>query len=45
MREFHQGRDKDRPGPIDDRVGDILVRIVEMTLARVTALLAEEEAP
>jgi hypothetical protein len=43
LREFHEGRDKDRPGPLDGRVGYILVRIVEMTLARWQALLVEEE--
>jgi hypothetical protein len=43
LREFHQGRDKDKPGPLDGRVGDVLVRIVEVALARVNALVAQEE--
>ncbi len=42
LREFHQGLDKNRPGPVDGRAGDILMRIVEMTLAQVQALVGEQ---
>jgi predicted transcriptional regulator len=44
LREFHQRRDKARPGPFDGRQEDILFRIANMALARWEALLAKEEA-
>src|SRR6185437_1390909 len=43
LREFHQARGKGPPGPLDIRAEDILMRVVEMALAQVQALVAEEE--
>jgi hypothetical protein len=42
LREFHQGRGKGPPGPFDDRIEDVLVRVVEMALAQMQALAAEQ---
>ena len=44
LREFHEARGKGPPGPLDIRAEDILMRVVEMALAQVQALVAEEEA-
>ena len=40
--EFHRRRDKE-PTPVDDRLEDILMRIVTMSQAQCEALVAEEE--
>ena len=44
LREFHQRRDKDRPGPLDLRIEGVLMRVVNMALTQWQALVAEEEA-
>ena len=41
--EFHRRRDKE-PTPVDDRLEDILTRLVMMAQAQCEALVAEEEA-
>jgi hypothetical protein len=43
LREFYERRDKGPPGPLDDRVEDLLTRVVNLALSRWQALLAEEE--
>ncbi len=42
LREFHQARGKGPPGPLDDRIEDVLVRVVTMALTQVQALAAKQ---
>jgi len=44
LREFWERRDKDPPGPFDDRVERVLTQVVNMALSRWEALMKEEEA-
>jgi hypothetical protein len=42
LRDFHQRRDTDPPGPLDIRAEDVLMRVVNIALAQWEALLAEQ---